>query len=366
MKHFFTLLGFVLTCSGLFGQQLISVFHQHKENGTMQDLSTDTYAYYPDGNLESMTKSLVTGNYYSRKTYTYDNNGNVLTEIHQIMDEQAQAWVNDVQYATAYDASGKAVIMTMLVWMNNNWTNNSQTIYTYDTSGFLTLVEVLYWEAGTWALHEKYVLTNDAQGNVTQSVNSHMENGVWAERYRETFTYNAAELMETGIREDNYNGTWYNSSKSNFSYNANGLPTEILVHGWEQNTWQNSDKIITTYNPDQTKDVLTWQYWHHGAQEWRDSSRSTYTYQIVVTGLEENTISAASIYPNPAHDVAFVKFESETNAVITLLDLNGKVLQSTSSSGTSHKVSLEGIPSGIYLLSAESKGQKQITRIVKE
>lgn len=361
MKHFFTLLGFVLCISGLSGQQLVSVLAEHKEGGTMQLHYTDSYTYDQDGNVEAVTTSFADGT-FTRKTYTYVGGLRHL-EIYQHLDEPTQEWINQSKIENTYDVNGKLFSQNSSYWTFGIWEASSQTAYIYDASDFLVRIEINRWENNMWQPDAKFEMTNNAQGSVTGSTYYDYDNGTWTEVMRDQNTYNADGLMETLISETKVNGTWTNSNKNVFSYNANDLQTENLIHYWDQNAWDARERFVTTYHADQTKDVQTWQYWHEGTQEWRDSSRLTYTYSVVL-GTEENTLAASEIYPNPAQDVVHVSLEKPADVSIILFDLSGKAVKTTASSGMIHSVSLAGIPSGTYLLSMISGNQRQTGIVV--
>ncbi len=69
--------------------------------------------------------------------------------------------------------------------------------------------------------------------------------------------------------------------------------------------------------------------------------------------LNVNEIDEAanfSVSPNPANEVINVKLNNADNAVITISDLAGKVVSTTTSNGVSTSVSTAGLNSGVYLV----------------
>ena len=65
---------------------------------------------------------------------------------------------------------------------------------------------------------------------------------------------------------------------------------------------------------------------------------------------EINEVSNFTVSPNPANEVINVKLNNADNAVITISDLAGKVVSTTTSNGISTSVSTAGLNSGVYLV----------------
>jgi len=65
---------------------------------------------------------------------------------------------------------------------------------------------------------------------------------------------------------------------------------------------------------------------------------------------EINEVSNFTVSPNPASEVINVKLNNADNAVITISDLAGKIVSTTTSNGVSTSVSTAGLNSGVYLV----------------
>lgn len=65
---------------------------------------------------------------------------------------------------------------------------------------------------------------------------------------------------------------------------------------------------------------------------------------------EMNEVSNFSVSPNPANEVINVKLNNADNAVITISDLAGKVVSTTTSNGISTSISTSGLNSGVYMV----------------
>ena len=100
--------------------------------------------------------------------------------------------------------------------------------------------------------------------------------------------------------------------------------------------------------------------------------------QPSVTGVEfkvdENSISlptqeiilekAVRIFPNPVHDVLTVEFPSA--AELTLSNAQGQAVLKTQENGAFARLSLHGMPSGIYFLTVRMANSQQVLKVMIE
>lgn len=74
----------------------------------------------------------------------------------------------------------------------------------------------------------------------------------------------------------------------------------------------------------------------------------------VVTELEgaKDIILQYAVYPNPATDHLILKIEGieESEFIVSLYDLNGKLLLNKKTDGSETKISMENLPASIYFL----------------
>jgi hypothetical protein len=66
--------------------------------------------------------------------------------------------------------------------------------------------------------------------------------------------------------------------------------------------------------------------------------------------LDEANNGSFEVYPNPANDEFSIKLNSNSNASVDLLDLNGKIVKSFSFNGTSTKINTANLNDGIYFI----------------
>jgi hypothetical protein len=63
---------------------------------------------------------------------------------------------------------------------------------------------------------------------------------------------------------------------------------------------------------------------------------------------EINGMSNFSVYPNPASDVINVTLNKEVSATITVLDVTGKVVKTSTINGTTTSINTTGLSNGVY------------------
>ena len=85
-----------------------------------------------------------------------------------------------------------------------------------------------------------------------------------------------------------------------------------------------------------------------------------------VTGIHDEHPQAFQMYPNPA-DASITISDAVSLRSVTIRDLRGRTLSSSHNQGVSTKVSLEGLPAGIYLIEVvDQQGTTTVTRVVKK
>ena len=121
-------------------------------------------------------------------------------------------------------------------------------------------------------------------------------------------------------------------------------------------------------------DSATVYYWRVRAMHSKDTSdwSDMWNYKIAATSIDESGFdnSNIQIYPNPASDVFFIKFESKypMSVHVSLMDLLGQVLIDEDihfEKGNNKKqINLQGLNNGIYLVKLQKENRQFVTKIV--
>ena len=86
--------------------------------------------------------------YLYRYTYTYDNPGNLLTELDETWTNDA--WVNADRYTYTFDNTGNRLTELDEFWSNDGWENNLSFAYVFDHNGNCIHGESLKWQDSAW------------------------------------------------------------------------------------------------------------------------------------------------------------------------------------------------------------------------
>ncbi|MEX1190135.1 MAG: T9SS type A sorting domain-containing protein [Bacteroidia bacterium] len=78
------------------------------------------------------------------------------------------------------------------------------------------------------------------------------------------------------------------------------------------------------------------------------------------------------VYPNPASDIASIAIDAKNNKdnyTINVTDVMGRIVSSDvinqGNASFIHNVNISGLPSGIYMVSVESNGTREVTKLIK-
>ena len=83
-----------------------------------------------------------------------------------------------------------------------------------------------------------------------------------------------------------------------------------------------------------------------------------------LASIEETTNNSFEVYPNPASDVVNIKFNDATNAAISVLNLAGKEVMSSTVNGTQTSFSTSSLTNGVYLIKVSNGTDVQITKVI--
>ncbi|MCK5455648.1 MAG: T9SS type A sorting domain-containing protein, partial [Melioribacteraceae bacterium] len=98
----------------------------------------------------------------TRRTYTYDTNGNMTLYLYETWD--GSQWVNDWRENYTYDPNGNTTSLISEEWNESQWVNDQRETYLYDSGGnmFFFLSEI--WSGNEWKIHDKILEFYDSFG----------------------------------------------------------------------------------------------------------------------------------------------------------------------------------------------------------
>ena len=84
-----------------------------------------------------------------------------------------------------------------------------------------------------------------------------------------------------------------------------------------------------------------------------------------VTNAEDLRPLTATLYPNPTDGLLTLEFETQGQYVVTISDMNGKILLCQTVNDTGARLDLSNYPAGVYLLTIDDGKRKSAIRVVK-
>lgn len=264
---------------------------------TWSNSDRDLYTYDNFGNclmdLNEILSDNIWANYF-RVTYNYDNSGNIIKELNE--GWSGSEWSNGSRDSNTYDISGNIITKIRELWSIDRWEfsqrfnytynesgklltyvceNNYRYSYTYDNSGNLLTVLIENWGNNTWIHSARYTYTYDNSGNQLTYLLELWSYNAWVNSSRYTYTYDNTDRCITSIMESWFGNTWGNISKDIYTYSDNGKSISILSYSWINN-WEISNNYTYNYDSFGNLLILLVQNWSDGM--WINSWKDSYSY----------------------------------------------------------------------------------------
>lgn len=306
---------------------------------------------------------------------TYDANGNPILHINYDWDITSQKWVGSFKYENTYNSSGKETLeITSYASSPGNWYVSSKSESTYDSKGNLTLQLNSNWveQDKKWVVNYKYEHSYDSRGNeiLYTSYNWDIAANKWIGNYKYEYTFdsNGNVILDISYDWDKYTDKWVIESKSESTFDSNGNLSFMTYYLRNETTGilLLSEKTEVSWNNSFTDFLLPEDYmelsffkhmltgyigytWDSGSSQWKTSEKATFYYSGQnITGIQDNSTSLGSIYPNPATDfLSFHLNDASKPAMFELFDIQGKKMISTLLP-INHQIPVSQIKSGMY------------------
>ena len=82
-----------------------------------------------------------------------------------------------------------------------------------------------------------------------------------------------------------------------------------------------------------------------------------------ITQTTENNRLDISIFPNPVSE--FITIEAEDLQQVALMDMSGKILKRLNTNGNTYRMNLSGLPSGVYIIIANTENGQRKQSVIK-
>jgi hypothetical protein len=319
---------------------------------------------------------------YSKDTYTYDGNNNMIEWLWQNWD--GSYWVNNRKYTYTYDGNNNMIERLGQNWDSSYWVNREKYTFTYD--GNNNMIELLRqtWDGSNWVNDRKNTLTYDGNNNMIEELWQNWDGSNWVNDYKFTYTYDVNNNMIEWLWQDWDGSNWVYTDKNTYTYDGNNNMIEELWQGWDGSNWVNYSKHTYTYDVNNNMIEWLWQNWFGSwvnfwkwtytydgnnnmieelrqdwdGSNWVNDKKKIYTYTI--TGIEQladgiKTYSLSNNYPNPFNPSTTISYsvpeiEFVTIKVYYVLGNEVAILVNEEKSVGSYEVEFNAtsLPSGIY------------------
>ncbi len=160
-----------------------------------------------------------------------------------------------------------------------------------------------------------------------------------------------------------------------FNITVNAAPSAVVTLSGTTLTAQEAGAIYQWYDCATSSAVA-------GATNQTFSPSTPGSYKVTVTnggcsatsacetvtnaGIVTNGMEAVAIYPNPTENIVTISGLTAPSTIVSVLDLNGKVVSSKTIATTTTTISLENVVNGVYFIKIQSESVNGFTKVVKK
>ncbi|HLP92921.1 MAG TPA: T9SS type A sorting domain-containing protein [Saprospiraceae bacterium] len=237
-------------------------------------------------------------------------------------------------------------------------------VYSYNANGDNHLVESYAIFDGTEFLSSKRELTY--QNHLPVEVIAFVTDGIsgFSAQSRITYTYTDQQLEEqvNGYEWDLESNDWFQVNGTTYAYdNAQRLISKLVVL-YNQDGSEEQDLYTYDYEEDNQLHSEAHGY-GDGAGGFLLFDRTFYYYSDETLAGREPQSAPLQVMPNPTAGV--IRLGLEEQALVQIYNLKGELIMSGSFQPNA-TISLETLPSGAYIISAQDAHTRYNSRLVKE
>ena len=306
-----------------------------------------------------------------RELIEYEINGSITKTSYKLYEWHNEQWkltnkldeeINDENELTIYQRH-------IYVWDGSNFMNSSkETIKSKSPFG------QIYFESYIWGSQEEGWIGDELRitelkdgkivSNDTYSWNEYTND--WYKSHR--IGYDVDGQITLDIRyyfDDNINEV-IGITKNTYESINDGMLQNLTSYEWdyERNDWVNINKHWYTIDDDGYLLKSESCYWNKNNSSWSISYRETYYYDENTTNLVNNVDEIdVNLYPNPVKDNLYIEHTLD-NASFSLYNLSGKEVMNINI--INNQVSLQNIPSGLYMYMIKSNGNTKSGKLIKK
>jgi hypothetical protein len=326
-----------------------------------------------------------------RVSFTYDNDGNILTELTEYWDDThwGTDWLARTTYT--YDGNGNRLMALSEFWSAAQWRNGSRRTYTYDGSGNRLTEVIEHSYDSAWVAYSRYTYTYDGRGNRLTALSEFwsQDRTEWAFYDRTAYAYDGSgntlsELNQYWVAQ------WLNRSRRTYTYDGSGNRLTAVVEGWDGSQWISGSRYAYVYDGDGNLRIFRAETWWEGAWVPAEGGfffpileRTFQGYQIALHYTKVDTSIAIQLnslptsyqlhqnYPNPFNPTTTISCDlpQVADVTLTVYDVLGRQVRELASgtkpAGT-YEVTFDagGLPSGLYFYRLQAGSYVETKRMV--
>ncbi len=316
-----------------------------------------------DGATSTLTDS-------SRVTIGYDGNGQQNFRKEETRNTATNQWVVTFVATSTFTPSNKLLESANEYYDAGTVLYGFRNQYLYDSQDRVSTEIYQNWYNGNWENQLKTDFEyagNDADYSISTERFWAGDSNDWG-----VINFRTTQTVTTAQRElvnEYFNGSdWQLNVRTTFKYNPDGQVGIYTVDGWDDATsgWITSSRYYYVYNNDLSIAQLKFYLKENASNNLYLHGVIDYDYNAYLVPTKAPELQAKlSIFPNPTADFIQVAFETNAMSNLSLLDLHGKVVASTTTASNSAQLSLREQPAGTYLLRVEQGGALQVLPVVK-
>ena len=228
-------------------------------------IEREIYQYKEDGSLsKSFIEMDENGEPYTKKISIYDAKYNLLSEITRWEDEEG---VDEDKSEYTYDENGNQLSEINFSWEDGECVYAHKLEYTYDNNGKKLSEIDVNWEDGKWVYNTKSEYTYNTNSKELSHIKSVCKDGEWVCEYKEECTYGIDGNLQSNITAHYYEGE-ERHSKTEYCYNEKGLETSSIISFKSRigNQWNLSNK--TEYDYDKLGKIVGSMHYKYLDNQW--------------------------------------------------------------------------------------------------
>lgn len=306
--------------------------------------------------------------------YTYTNQPEKLETIEYHKYDEVGRLAQTIQKVVSSDTFSKSeyeylenrTVETYYSLNNNEWKKTSKFEIDYNEAGKQKETRDYEYENGEWVLIDKIVaLEFDENGNFTILIDSIFEGDelqIFKMELAYSADYKTADEKYYVWSEDKSEWIHQQTNQYTFDENFNVIHDTAIEH-LDGSDWYKSYEAFYTY--DERKNLI------EGKEFNWDSDGSEYAfYARMENYYSDNLITANKVITNRTVNIRLedrnlsIDLGNDSNGQISIVGITGKIYQQNRLEGQVNSISLNGIPSGIYILQINTPSGTQTEKII--